>query len=320
MPAQVYLVTLPLPPALAHNATSITLPSATRSTSRAPPPQCLSFNGIIEEPSLDAVRAQLQQNLAAQADALFQGSSLTYCLYGSLASPAQQLFFDPSPSDGLSGLSGLDAMRTVDAQSEGSSSTLSSLGGRFGTLLLERAQSRCWSVGASAFLIQDGAVFDLLNGRERHSVIDSGSILFMKGMKCFELRRPQDVASVLEALRQAPPAPLPTNAACVLLFQLITPQTQYATRLTLILLPPCDRNTPCMVSQYRGGVQLQFRKNQDMTSALMVALLLFSSLDTLPRTHPARAATLPRPQAHPLPPALPFSRCRHAAWVPSPLL
>lgn len=315
-----YLVTLPLPPALAHNATSITLPSATRSTSRAPPPQCLSFNGIIEEPSLDAVRAQLQQNLAAQADALFQGSSLTYCLYGSLASPAQQLFFDPSSSDRLNRL---DAMQAVDALSEGSPdspSTLSSLGGRFGTLLLERVQSRGWSVGASAFLIQDGAVFDLLNGRERHSVIDSGSILFMKGMKCFELHTPHDVASVLDALRQAPPVPLPTNSACVLLFQLITPQTQYATRLTLILLPPCDRNTPCMVSQYRGGVQLQFRKNQDMTSALMVALLLFSSLDTLPRTHSARAAALPRPQAHPLSPALPFSRCRHAAWVSSSLL
>ncbi|KAK8820147.1 hypothetical protein WA577_006214, partial [Blastocystis sp. JDR] len=88
-------------------------------------------------------------------------------------------------------------------------------------------------------------------------------------MKCFELRAPRDVANVLAALQQAPPAPLPTNAACVLLFQLITPQTQYATRLTLILLPPCDRSTPCMVSQYRGGAQLQFRKNQDMTSALM---------------------------------------------------
>ena len=330
-----FLVTLPLPPTLAHDATSITLPSATRSTSRAPPAQRLSFNGIIEGASLDGLRAQLQESVAAQADALFQGASLTYCLYGSLASPAQSLFFESSTgAESPNGLgdpnilsipSGLNDSNSLedpqDSQSSQSSlGSLHSLGGRFGSVLLERAQSRGWSVGASAFMIQDSAVFDLLNGRERHAVIDSGSILFMKGMKCFELRAQQDVANVLAALQQAPPAPLPTNAACVLLFQLITPQTQYATRLTLILLPPCDRSTPCMVSQYRGGAQLQFRKNQDMTSALMVLSHYPSPLDALPRAHAARAPALPRPQAHSLPPPLPLARRRHAARLPPALL
>ena len=73
-------------------------------------------------------------------------------------------------------------------------------------------------------------------------------------------------------MQQTVTPPLPTNAAIVLLFQLITPQKEYAARMTVILLPPCDKTTPYMVTQTRSGASLRFRKNQDMTSALMVGL------------------------------------------------
>ena len=213
--------------------------------------QRLEFDAIVEGESVPAILDSLKQQFMTQLPHLFQGVSLTYCLYGSLASLAQSLFLDYH-----------DTYESLDA----------SLGSSFASLLLQEVSHQQWSLGVSSFMIQDNAVFDVLSGKEKRSVMDSGSILFMKGMKCYEIGSEEELKNVLRTVQQTVTPPLPTNAALVLLFQLITPQKEYAARMTLILLPPCDKSTPYVVTQTRSGTSLRFRKNQDMTSALMVCL------------------------------------------------
>lgn len=245
------LVSLSLPPTVVHDSSSLVLPSASRVSSRPSQPQQLAFNSIVEGESVPAILDALREQFLTQLPSLFQGVSLTYCLYGSLASLAQSLFLDYQ-----------DTYESLDA----------SLGSSFASLLLQEVSNQQWSLGVSSFMIQDNAVFDVLSGKEKRSVMDSGSILFMKGMKCYEVASEEELKNVLRTVQQTVTLPLPTNAAIVLLFQLITPQKEYAARMTVILLPPCDKTTPYMVTQTRIGASLRFRKNQDMTSALMVGL------------------------------------------------
>ena len=234
------LVSLSLPPTVVHDSSSLVLPSASRVSSRPSQPQQLAFNSIVEGESVPAILDALREQFLTQ-----------YCLYGSLASLAQSLFLDYQ-----------DTYESLDA----------SLGSSFASLLLQEVSNQQWSLGVSSFMIQDNAVFDVLSGKEKRSVMDSGSILFMKGMKCYEVASEEELKNVLRTVQQTVTPPLPTNAAIVLLFQLITPQKEYAARMTVILLPPCDKTTPYMVTQTRSGASLRFRKNQDMTSALMVGL------------------------------------------------
>lgn len=139
---------------------------------------------------------------------------------------------------------------------------------QFGELILDQATQHGWKCGVSAFLIQDNSVFDLLKQKEKRNVIDSGSILFIKNTTCYIVKQRMDIHSIIQSIKFNESVQ-PCSGHITVVFQLITPNGEYTSRMTCILLAPCDKVIPVEDNQPRGLSKIQYKKNADVTSALM---------------------------------------------------
>ena len=116
---------------------------------------------------------------------VLSGIHLTYLLYHSLASRASEVCFGysgnvmddnpPEENDGFC-ISVLTNVLSIINQHDG------------------------WSLCLSAWSICDGSVCDLLSNRMKRQMIDSGSILFGRGMKSYRVCNESDIGSVMHVL------------------------------------------------------------------------------------------------------------------------
>lgn len=195
------------------------------------------FSSIFVQNTCDALVFDIVNQLIPSIHPLFSGQCFTVLFYGSLASPASSLLLSPTSE------------LCVPA--------------RFGSQLLQQCKDRKWSLGMSCFMFNDNIATDLLNNNDRRTVMDSGSIIFMKGMKCYATDTENDILAVLHTAQETIPSPPPASSSVVVLFQLITPQGQYGARAAFILLPPCDRVIPVTQGSTHG-----YHNNNNSIAAL----------------------------------------------------
>lgn len=232
---------------------SISIPISSRDN-RQHQQTTFQVDGVIENAMNSSIIKTLSLHLQSRMDRLFDGHSFSCCFYGSLLSPVSSLFYcnDCNPEE------------TFDERATSSSSVIQQLGEQ----LLDRVQKKEWRLGMSAIVIQDNNVYDLLHNKERLAVTDSGSILFIKNITCYEITQKMDIFSIIQTLNFVEPLQ-PLTGHINIVFQLITPSGQYASRMALILLGPCDKVIPTEEKQSRGMSTIQYKSNSDVTSALM---------------------------------------------------
>ena len=124
----------------------------------------------------------------------------------------------------------------------------------------------------SCFMLNENITTDLLSNNDRRAVMDSGSIIFMKGMKCYATLSNDDILAVLNTARETTPSPPPAAASTVVVYQLVTPQGQYGARVGFVLLPPCDRTIPVV----QGGSS-SFQINNSSIAALSNVARVFEN-------------------------------------------
>lgn len=225
----ILLASLSQPPSVEITPTSISVPGLAKDQ-RSRVTTSYSFPSIHVQNSINLLASDLLLQLVPSIPPLFTGQNLTVLLYGSLASPASS-FFLPSPSS--------------DA----------SLPSQFGFQLLSQCNEQHWSLGMSCFMLNENITTDLLSNNDRRAVMDSGSIIFMKGLKCFAISSNDDILAVLYTARETTPSPPPASSSTVVVYQLVTPQGQYGARVGFVLLPSCDRTIP-MVQNSSSSFQI----------------------------------------------------------------
>lgn len=203
----------------------------------------------------------ITDRLQPKVDQLFRGQSFTCCFYGSLLSPAAALFYDNKTNQEDFYEDSFHLEDPIDLASN--SSVLQQLG----EMTLTSALEKDWRVGMSAFLIQENAVFDLLRNKARLAVSDSGTILFMKNITCYEVQNRMDIHSVISTIKYTETVQ-PLTGHIVVIFQLLNPQNEYVSRMAVSLLAPCDKIVPMEEKLLRGNT-FRYKTNGDVTSALM---------------------------------------------------
>lgn len=248
-----YLVSNGLPSSIETTNKTISIPISSRDN-RQHQQTTFQVDGVIENSMNTSIINSLSQQLKSRIDRLFDGHSFSCCFYGSLLSPVSSLFYcnDYNPEESL------------DETFVSNSSFIQQLGEQ----LLDQVQEKEWRLGMSAITIQDNNVYDLLHNKDRLAVTDSGSILFIKNITCYEITKKVDIFSIIQTLNFVEPLQ-PLTGHMNIVFQLITPSGQYASRMALVLLAPCDKVIPVEEKQSRGMSTIQYKSNSDVTSALM---------------------------------------------------
>ena len=135
----------------------------------------------------------------AQNPRLLEGTHLTYLLYHSLASHAARLFFgaeraqeteDGELPSGLCVSLLRDVLETLKSQPE-------------------------WGLCVSVWSVEEDAVFDLLCAHTRRQIIDSGTILFGRGMKSYRVTDEEGLRKVLFTALQNRSAHWRETVVCV---------------------------------------------------------------------------------------------------------
>lgn len=242
----ILLASLAQPSSVEITSTSVFVPALAKDP-RSRTPTSYSFPSIYVHDSLDQLASDLLTQLVPSIPNLFAGQNFTVLLYGSLASPASSLFL-PAPSPDVS------------------------LPSQFGFQLLSECNQRNWTMGMSCFMLNENITTDLLSNNDRRAVMDSGSIIFMKGMKCYATLSNDDILAVLNTARETTPSPPPAAASTVVVYQLVTPQGQYGARVGFVLLPPCDRTIPVV----QGGSN-SFQINNSSIAALSNVARVFEN-------------------------------------------
>ena len=242
----ILLASLSQPSSVEITSTTISVPGLAKDQ-RSRVPTTYSFPSIHVKDSVDALASDLLSQLVPSIPLLFTGQNLTVLLYGSLGSPASALFLSAPSAD-------------------------ASLPSQFGFQLLSHCTERNWSLGMSCFMLNENIMTDLLSNNDRRAVMDSGSIIFMKGMKCYATLSNDDILAVLRTASETTPSPPPASSSTVVVYQLVTPQGQYGARVGFVLLPPCDRTIPVV----QGGSS-SFQINNSSIAALSNVARVFEN-------------------------------------------
>ena len=160
-----------------------TLPSIDLQRSVVTSPQyTYSFASILPVCTIEQGVSDLTTMITPQLTKLLSGSHLTYLLYHSLASRASEVFFGHS-GDVLKGYS----MNEKD----GICVTVLT------NILNVINQHSGWSLCLSVWSVCDGCVYDMLSNRAKRQMIDSGTIIFGRGIKSYRVCNKNDIRSVI---------------------------------------------------------------------------------------------------------------------------
>lgn len=147
-----------------------------------------SFASIIPTCDVEVGVSSLTKAVSSQTPKLLTGGHLTYLLYHSLASKASELFFGESEN-------------VSDDENSVNENSVNEKNGICFTILSntlnEIGKKEGWSLCMSIWSICNGCVYDLLSNRTKRQMIDSGSIIFGRGMKSYRVCNENDIRSVI---------------------------------------------------------------------------------------------------------------------------
>ena len=141
-----------------------------------------SFASILPACNIEQGVSDITTAITPQLTKLLSGGHLTYLLYHSLASRASEVFCGHS-EDVLQG----DSM----SEKDGLCVTVLS------NVLSVIKQNDGWSLCLSVWSVCDGCVYDMLSDRAKRQMIDSGTIIFGRGIKSYRVCNKNDIRSVL---------------------------------------------------------------------------------------------------------------------------